>query len=75
MTTTETHDWLTAILVRLARVNAALSAWDEYEANGLLPPEQRRPLGRPTLTRGGLQELQVMLVERIREPEALFKRG
>jgi hypothetical protein len=25
-------------LLRLARVNAALSAWDEYEANALLPP-------------------------------------
>ena len=33
-------------LLRLARVNAALSAWDEYEANRLLPPDRRRPLAR-----------------------------
>jgi hypothetical protein len=41
-------------LLRLGRVNAALSAWDEYDANALLPPDQRRPLPRPKLTRGGM---------------------
>ena len=62
-------------LLRLARVNAALSAWDEYEANQLLPPDQQRPRPRPKLTRGGLKELQLMLVQRIGEPEELFERG
>jgi hypothetical protein len=57
------------------RVNAALSRWDEYEANELLDPDQRRPLERPTLTQGGLKELQVMLVERIGELGELFRRG
>ena len=60
---------------RLRRVNAALSVWDEYEANRLLPPDRRRPLLRPRLTRGGLKELQLMLVERIGELEELFGRG
>ena len=75
MTTTRTAEHVTATVARLARVNAALSAWDEYEANQLLPPEQRRSLARPKLTRGGLKELQLMLVERIGELEELFGRG
>ena len=62
-------------LLRLARVNAALPVWEEYEANELLPPDQRRPLPRPKLTRGGLKELQLMLVQRIGELEELFRRG
>jgi hypothetical protein len=62
-------------LLRLPRVEAALSARDEYEANRLLPPDRRRPLARPKLTRDGLKELQLMLVQRIGEPEELFGRG
>ena len=62
-------------LLRLARVNAALSAWDEYDANRLLPRDQRRPLPQPMLTRGGLKELQLMLVQRIGELEELFALG
>jgi hypothetical protein len=62
-------------VLRLARVNAALSARDEYEANTLRPSDQRRPLARPKLTRGGLKEVQVMLVQRIGELEELFGRG
>jgi len=62
-------------LLRLARVNAALSARDEYEANQLLPPDRRRPLPRPKLTRAGLKELQPMLVQRIGELEELFAGG
>jgi hypothetical protein len=61
-------------LLRLARVNAVLSAWKEYDANRLLPPDQRRPLPRPRLTRGGLKELQLMLMQRIGELEELFER-
>jgi hypothetical protein len=56
-------------------VNAALSARDENKANRLLPPDLRRPLPRPKLTRGGLKELQPMLVQRIGELEELFGRG
>jgi len=62
-------------LPRLARVNAALSARDEHDANALLSPHRRRPLPRPKLTRGGLKELQLMLVQRIGELEELFGRG
>lgn len=75
MTTGTTGEHLTATAARLARVDAALSTWDEYEANGLLPPDQSRALERPKLTRVGLKELQLMLVERIGELEALFQRG
>jgi hypothetical protein len=69
MTTSATSDALTATVARLARVNAALSARDENKANRLLPPDLRRPLPRPKLTRGGLKELQLMLVQRISELE------
>ena len=75
MTTTAIQAQHARNLLRLARVTAALSVWDEYEANALLPPEQRRPLPRPKLTRGGLKELQLMLVQRIGELEELFARG
>ena len=75
MTTTAIQAQHTRNLLRPARVNAALSAWDEYEANQLLPPDQRRPLSRPKLTHGGLKELQLMLVQRIGELEELFERG
>ena len=75
MTTTASQAQHAHNLLRLARVNAALSAWDEYEANRLLPPDRRRPLPRPKLIRGGLKELQLMLVQRIGELEAVFARG
>ena len=75
MTTTASQARHAHNLLRLARVNAALSAWEEYEANQLLPPDQRRPLPLPKLTRGGLMELQLMLVQRIGELEELFERG
>ena len=71
MTTSRAAEHLTATVARLAHVNAALSVSDEYEANGLLPPDQRRPLARPTLARGGLKELQRMLVQRIGELEGI----
>lgn len=51
-----------------------LSAWDEYEANALLPPELGRRLPRPKPTSGGLKELQPMLVKRIGELEERFGR-
>ena len=75
MTTTAVQAQHAHNLLRLRRVNAALSAWDEYEANQLLPPDQRRPLPRPKLTREALKELQLMLVQRIGELEELFERG
>ena len=75
MTTTAIQAQHAHNLLRLRRVNAALSVWDEYEANELLPPDQWRPLPRPKLTRGGLKELQLMLVQRIGELEELFERG
>ena len=75
MTTTAIEAQHAHNLLRLARVSAAMSAWDEYGANQLLPPEQRRPLPRRKLTRGGLKELQLMLVQRIGGLEELFERG
>jgi len=75
MTTTAIQAQHAHNLLRLARVNEALSIWDEYDANQLLPPDLRRPLPRPKLRRGGLEELQLMLVQRIGEPDELFARG
>ena len=75
MTTTAIQAQHAHNVLRLARVNAALSARDEYESNELLPPDRRRPLSRPKLTRGALKELQLMLVQRIGELEELFALG
>ena len=75
MTTTAVQHQLVHNVARLTRVNRALSAYEEYEADSLLPPEHRRNLKRPKLTRGGLKELQLMLVERIGELEDLFAKG
>jgi hypothetical protein len=75
MTTTAVANQLAHNTRRLLRANAALSRGDEYDANELLPADQRRPLERPTLTQGGLKWLEVMLVERIGELNALFRRG
>jgi hypothetical protein len=75
VTTSAVEYQLVHNVARLTRVNRALSAWEGYEADSLLPPEQRGNLVRPTLERGGLKELQLMLVERIGELEDLFSRG
>ena len=69
MTTTAIQARHAHNLLRLARVNAALSAWSAYEANQLPAPDLRRPLPRLKPTRGGLKELQLMLVQRIGQPE------
>ena len=75
MTTTAIQAQHARNLLRLARVDAALAAWDEYEANELLPADIRGPMPRPRLTRGGLRELQLLLLQRIGELEAYFERA
>lgn len=47
---------------RLARVNAALCRWDEYDAMAVLPSDLRREVRCPTLTRAALKGLQARLV-------------
>jgi hypothetical protein len=61
-------------LARLQRVNAALSAWDEYDCAQAMPPDLRPRVRRPTLNRPALKELQGMLCDVIREQEAAWER-
>ena len=63
-----------ATLVRLRRVNAALSQWDEVEAAAEMPADLRPEVPRPTLSRQALKELQQMLVEVVGELEATWER-
>ena len=52
MTTTAIQAQHAHNVVRLARVDAALSAQADYDASELLPPDWRRPMPRVKLTRG-----------------------
>jgi hypothetical protein len=53
------------IVAHVRRVNAALIAWDQWEANGLLPQDLRRPLALPPLDRQGLKELRRKLLRQL----------
>ena len=53
------------LLARLQRVNDAISANDEYEANRHLPVDLRRKVRPPTLSRQALAGLHQMLVEEL----------
>lgn len=53
------------ILARLERVNAALTAWAEYDANTHLPDDLKREVRRPELSREALTGLHAMLVEEL----------
>ncbi len=53
------------LLARLERVNDAISAYDEWEANAHLPPDLRRALPTPPVSREGLNQLHRMLVEEL----------
>jgi hypothetical protein len=54
-----------SLLAKLARVNAALTRADEYEANQHLPPDPRWKLHPPTISRRDLADLHRMLVEEL----------
>ena len=51
------------LLARLQRVNDAISAYDEWEANRHLPPDCQRVLPTPPVSHEGLTGLHRMLVE------------
>ena len=53
------------LLVRLERVNAALCAWAEWEANAYLPDYLQRPLRPPMRSRAALDGLHRMLTEEV----------
>jgi hypothetical protein len=61
-------------LMRLERVNAALSRWDEYDAAQAMPAELRPEAERPTLSRKALKALQGILVQTIAELEEAWER-
>jgi hypothetical protein len=54
-----------SLLAKLARVNAALTRADEYEANQHLPPDLRWKLHPPTISRRDLADFHRMLVEEL----------
>ncbi len=62
------------LLARIQRVNDALCAYDEYEANRHLPPDLRRQLRKPTLSREALTGLHRMLVEELGRLEQEWER-
>jgi hypothetical protein len=51
-----------ALLARLERLDVALAAYDAWAAEQDRPPDQRRPLPRPVLTRDSLVDLRRALV-------------
>ncbi len=53
------------LLVRLQRVNVALSRWHEREADACLPGGLRRDVPTPTLSREALDGLHRMLVDEL----------
>ncbi len=63
-----------SILARLERVNSALRAWEQWEANRHLPPDLRRQLRKPTLSREALTGLHRMLVEELGRLEQEWER-
>ena len=62
------------LLARLERVNDAISAYDEYEANRHLPPDLLRRLPEPSLSREALTGLHRMLVEELGRLEQAWPR-
>jgi hypothetical protein len=65
----ETRDIRLKTLARLRRVNKQLSAWDELDAMELMPNTLRPHLEQPPLDRGQLKDLQLLLIEQLRELE------
>ena len=63
-----------ATLARLRRVNAALSAWDEYEAARERPDLFPAPPRPPTLGREALKGLQQTLVAALMEQGEAWER-
>lgn len=53
------------LLVRLERVNAAVSRWDEWQARAYMPEGLWRDVPTPTLSRQALDGLHRMLVEEL----------
>ncbi len=53
------------LLLRLARVNAAISRRNEWEANAYMPGDLRRDVPQPTLPREALDGLHQMLTEEL----------
>lgn len=53
------------LLIQLERVNAAITRWDEWEANAHLPGDLRRDMPHPTLFRAALDGLHRMLTEEL----------
>ena len=62
------------LLARIQRVNDAISAYDEYEANAYLPADLQRKLRQPTLSREALTGLHRMLVEELGRLEQEWER-
>ncbi len=54
------HDYVRQrrrLLARLKQMDERLRAYDEWEANGRLPPDVQRPLPTPPVSRPGLDTL------------------
>ncbi len=55
----------TEIVSHVQRINAALVAWDQWDANRLLPEDLRRQLQEPPLSASTLRVLRRMLLRQL----------
>jgi hypothetical protein len=55
----------------MLRVNQALSAWDEYDTNELMPSGLRNHVERPALSRTELESLRQVLAGQLGKFEPL----
>jgi hypothetical protein len=58
-------------ILRMLRVNQALSAWDEYDTNELMPSGLRNHVERPALSRTELESLRQVLAGQLGKFEPL----
>ena len=75
MTTSTTQRHHLKLLAALRRVNRQLSAWDEVDAQELLPNSLRPWVEVPILDREQLKGLQLELIAALAELDERFRRG
>jgi hypothetical protein len=74
VTTAEIQQPDSEAMLRVLRLNQALSAWDEYDTNEMMPSELRHHVERPALSRMELESLHQVLAGRLAEFEPLYPR-
>ena len=73
MTVVEYQARVKRMASQLRRVNDALSQWEELACQPLVPPEFRRRIRRPLVSRESLKELQAMIAVEMHRLEVDFQ--